>query len=68
MTEARQADRYQMRMLGQSRPHRLGREQALRPRAQQEGIIAPIGYFLSYGMWNYLTTPFSTHLPRRRDR
>ena len=19
-------------------------------------------------MWNYLTTPFSTHLPRRRDR
>jgi hypothetical protein len=30
-----------------------------------------VGYFLSYGMWNYLTTPFLLRYPgasRRRDR
>jgi hypothetical protein len=42
MTEARQVDRHQMRMLGQSRPHRLESQQALRPRAQQEGIITSL--------------------------
>ena len=42
MTEPRQVDRHQMRVFGESRPHRLEREQALRPRAQQEGVIVPV--------------------------
>ena len=42
MTEPRQVDRHQMGVLGESRPGRFEREQALRPRAQQEGVIVPV--------------------------
>ena len=41
-TEPRQVDRHQVRLLGESRPGRLEREQALRPGAQQEGVIVPV--------------------------
>jgi len=42
MTEAWQVDRHQVCVFGQSRPHRLEGEQALGPRVQQEGVVAPI--------------------------
>ncbi len=42
MTKARQVDGHQMGVLGQTRPRRLEREQALRPRAQQESVIIPL--------------------------
>src|SRR5579883_3233773 len=45
MTEPRQIDRHQVGVFGQSRPDRLEREQALRPGAQQEGVIVAIRAF-----------------------
>ena len=42
MTESRQVDGHQMRVLGEPRPGRLEGEQALRPRAQQQGVIVPV--------------------------
>jgi len=42
MTEPRQVDRHQMGVLGEPRPHRLEHEQALRPRAEQQGLLAAV--------------------------
>ena len=42
MTEPRQVDRHQMRVLGEPQPGRLEREQTLRPWAQQQGVIVAI--------------------------
>ena len=42
MTESRQVDRHEMRVFGESQPGRLEGEQALRPRAQQQGVIVPV--------------------------
>ena len=42
LTEPRQVDRHQVGVLGEPRPRRLEREQALRPRAQQEGVVVPL--------------------------
>jgi hypothetical protein len=39
MTESRQVDRHQMHVFGEPQPGRLEREQALRPRTQQEGVL-----------------------------
>ena len=40
--EPRQVDRHEMRPLGEPGPGRLEREQALRPRAQQEGVVVAL--------------------------
>jgi hypothetical protein len=42
MTEPGQVDRHQMGMLGEPRPHLLEREQAFRPRAEQQSVIVVI--------------------------
>jgi hypothetical protein len=42
MTEPRQVNCHQMRTVGQPRPRRLEGEQALRPRAQQKGVIVSV--------------------------
>jgi hypothetical protein len=42
MTEPRQVDRHQMGVFGEPRPGRFEGEQALRPWAQQQGVIAAL--------------------------
>jgi hypothetical protein len=42
MTEPGQVYRHQVRVLGEPRPHRLERQQALRPRTQQQGVIVTV--------------------------
>src|SRR5580692_11251613 len=42
MTEPGQVYRHQVRVLGEPRPHRLERQQALWPRAQQQGVIVTV--------------------------
>jgi hypothetical protein len=42
MTEPWQVDRHQVRVLGEPRPHRLERQQAFWPRAQQQGVIVMV--------------------------
>jgi hypothetical protein len=44
-TEPWQVDRHQMGTCGQPRPHGLERQQAFRPRAQQQGVILAVPAF-----------------------